>query len=188
MTSPPDPSNAPPPDAAEVAAADFDAMLAAAQPRLKGYVAAIVGGWSDVEDLVQETNLVLLTKRHDFTAGTSFLAWAFRVAYFKATTWRRDRMREGKVVLTEMSFQELAARAEVYFGERTPMADMLAECLGRLSERDRALVNSKYVERQNLSEQAAAAGCSPNSLHKAISRIRQVLRTCLHSRLHSEGS
>ena len=68
------------------------------------------------------------------------------------------------------------------------VVDQLAECLGRLSERDRALVNSKYVARQNLSEQAAAAGCSPNSLHKAISRIRQVLRTCLHSRLHPEGS
>ena len=103
-----------------LSALEFDIMLESAQPRLRGYVASILGAWSDVDDLVQETNLVLIQKRHNFEAGTNFIAWSFRVAYFKATTWRRDRMREGRVVLSEAAFQEIAAHAETHFEDRQP--------------------------------------------------------------------
>jgi len=158
---------------------EFDAHLADAQPRLRGYLAAILGAWSDVDDLVQETNLVLITKRDDFKAGTNFIAWAFRVAYFKATTWRRDRMREGRVVLGEVAFQDIAAEAEAHFAIRPPVIDALAQCLRKLPSHERELVNAKYVERQSLVDLADQLGCSSNSLHKSISRIRLVLRNCV---------
>lgn len=162
---------------------EFDAHLAAAQPRLRGYLAAILGGWSDVDDLVQETNLVLIMKRDDFRAGTNFIAWAFRVAFFKATTWRRDRMREGRVVLSEIAFQDIAAEAEAHFAIRPPVIDALAQCLKNLPANERALVNAKYVDRQSLVDIAAKLGCSANSLHKSISRIRLALKKCLAQNL-----
>jgi RNA polymerase sigma-70 factor (ECF subfamily) len=158
---------------------EFDAHLAAAQPRLRGYLAALLGAWSDVDDLVQETNLVLVMKRDDFQAGTNFIAWAFRVAYFKATTWRRDRLREGRVVLGEIAFQDIAAEAEAHFASRPPVIDALAHCLKLLPARERELVNAKYVERQSLVDLADQLGCSSNSLHKSISRIRLALRNCV---------
>lgn len=167
---------------------EFDALLAAAQPRLRGYIVSILGAWSDVDDLVQETNLVLVMKRENFIGGTNFIAWAFRIAYFKATTWRRDRLREGRVVLSETAFQEIAAQAEERFIERQPMADALAECLKRLPPRERDLVKSKYVEGHSLVDLAESLGCSANSLHKTISRIRLALRNCLHKNLRPEQS
>ena len=33
---------------------------------------------------------MLIQKRHNFEAGTNFIAWVLRIANFKATTWRRD--------------------------------------------------------------------------------------------------
>lgn len=164
---------------------EFDAQLAAAQPRLRGYLASILGSWSDVDDLVQETNLVLITKRDDFTAGSNFIAWAFRVAYFKATTWRRDRLREGRVVLSEIAFQDFAAEAEAHFSNRPPVVDALAGCLRSLPARDQELVRAKYVESQSLVDLAASMGCSANSLHKSISRIRLALRKCLARNLRN---
>jgi len=158
---------------------EFDVLLAAAQPRLRGYLAAILGAWSEVDDLVQETNLVLIMKRDDFEAGSNFIAWAFRVAYFKATTWRRDRMREGRVVLGEIAFQDIAAEAEAHFASRPPVSDALAHCLKLLPPRERELVNAKYVERESLVDLAGRLGCTSNSLHKSISRIRLVLRNCV---------
>ncbi len=162
---------------------EFDALLADAQPRLRGYVASILGAWSDVDDIVQETNLVLVIKRDDFEAGTNFIAWAFRVAYFKATTWRRDRMRQGRVVLSETAFQDVAAQAETYFMDRQPGIEALTKCLKLLPHRERDLVHAKYVGRQSLVDLAAERGCTANSLHKAISRIRLVLRTCVSQSL-----
>lgn len=172
------PNELPSPDAKE-----FDALLAEAQPRLKGYVASILGGWSDVDDLVQETNMVLLHKRDTFELGTNFIAWAFRVAYFKATTWRRDRMREGRVVLGEHALQEIAGYAGEYFTTFGPVAEELEHCLKLLPPDERELVHVKYVERTSLVDHATAIGVSAISLQKKISRIRMVLRACLRKRL-----
>jgi len=159
--------------------ADFHQLLIEMQPRLRGYLASILGGWADVDDLLQETNLVLIRKREDFQPGSSFVAWAFRVAYFKATTWRRDRSREGRVVLREHEFQEIAAAAEDYFSQGMPVVQALKQCVAKLPPSDRELIRLKYVERQSLTDLANELGCRPNTLHKSISRIRLALRKCV---------
>lgn len=178
MITPLPSSDAEPPVPAE----EFDALLAAAQPRLRGYIVSILGGWSDVEDLVQETNLVLLRKRESFEAGSNFIAWAFRVAYFKATTWRRDRNRENRVVFGDALFHEMAELAEQRFTENEPPSAALQECLKQLSPREQELVHVKYVQQRSLVEHAEATGTSAQALHKAISRIRLALRHCLEKR------
>ena len=163
---------------------DFDALLADAQPRIRGYLASILGGWADVDDLLQETNLVLIQKQTDFELGTNFIAWAFRVAYFKATTWRRDRSREGRVVLREHEFQEIAAAAEDYFTQNVPVVQALSRCVEKLPPADRELIRLKYVERQSLTDHAAGLGRRANTLHKTLSRIRLVLRKCVRESLN----
>jgi RNA polymerase sigma-70 factor, ECF subfamily len=184
MIPEPSPSDAQP----TLSSREFDALLADAQLRLRGYVAAILGSWSDVDDIVQEANLVLIMKRDDFKTGTNFMAWAFRVTYFKATTWRRDRMREGRVVLSEIAFQEVAAHAEAHFGDSPPVVHALAKCLERLPPAERNLVKAKYIDHRSLVDLAAGLGCSANSLHKAISRIRLALRNCISKNLLSKRS
>ena len=161
----------------------FDALLADAQARIRGYLASVLGGWADVDDLLQETNLVLIRKQEDFKPGTNFIAWAFRVAYFKATTWRRDRSREGRVVLREHEFQEIAAAAEDYFATSAPLVKALTRCVEKLPPTDRELVRLKYVERQSLTDLASGLGCRANTLHKSISRIRLALRKCVRETL-----
>lgn len=163
----------------------FDSLLADAQPRIRGYLASILGGWAEVDDLLQETNLVLIQKRGDFEPGTNFIAWAFRVAYFKATTWRRDRSREGRVVLRENEFRELAAAAEDYFTLHSPAIDAVGRCLRKLPPVERELIRIKYFEKRSLTEHAAAVGCRPNALHKSISRIRLALRKCVQQHLRN---
>ncbi|MGA0845258.1 MAG: sigma-70 family RNA polymerase sigma factor [Luteolibacter sp.] len=166
-------------------AADFDQLLADAQPRLRGYLASILGAWADVDDLLQETNLILLRKRDEFQLGTHFMAWAFRVAYFKASTWRRDRSREGRVVLRENEFREIAAAAEDYFSRQSPVVDALSVCMEKLPSADRKLLQVKYLERRSLTDYAAEIGCRANTLHKNLSRVRLVLRDCIRKQLAS---
>lgn len=181
------PEPAPEDPQAGAADADFEALLADAQPRLRGYVASILGGHSDADDVVQETNLILAAKKDSFKAGTNFMAWAFRIAFFKATTWRRDRLRAGRVVVFgEAAFQDVAAAAEEYFTERPPVLDALADCLQSLPASQRELITAKYFNRQALVDLAASCGCSANSLHKMISRIRLALRKCVSETLKRE--
>ncbi|HEX7262240.1 MAG TPA: sigma-70 family RNA polymerase sigma factor [Luteolibacter sp.] len=176
----------PPPNALRLddCQTDFDSLLAAAQPRLRGYIAAIlIGMGSDVDDLVQETNMVLWHKREHFSVGTSFIAWAFRVAYFKATTWRRDRLREGRVFFSEEAFPQIAALAQEHFTNRPGIDDALEDCMGKLPTKDRELVQIKYGERKSLVDHAEATGDSAQTVRKRLSRIRLVLRKCVDQQL-----
>ena len=178
----PDPEKKPD-DLAVVRGEDFDLLLAEAQPRIRGYLASILGGWAEVDDLLQETNLVLIQKQDSFKPGTNFIAWAFRVAFFKATTWRRDRSRERRVVFNETEFQDIAAATEDFFSQRPAVAEALEECLEALKPGERELLRAKYTERRRLTDYAAELRCSAASLHKKISRIRLALRKCIREKL-----
>lgn len=177
MITPTSSSDAEPPVPEE----EFDALLAAAQPRLRAYIMSILGGGPEIEDLVQETNLVLLRKREVFEAGTNFIAWAFRVAYLKVKTWQRDHHRKNRAISDAAFFHEMAGLAEQRFAEREPPTKALQDCLKQLSPREQELLHVKYVQRRKLVTYAEAIGASAPNLHKAISRIRLALRHCLQS-------
>jgi RNA polymerase sigma-70 factor, ECF subfamily len=170
-------------DTAVLAPATFDALLVEVLPRLRGYVASLLGGWAAVEDVVQDACMVMLQKRDTFEAGTNFTAWAFRVAYFTATSWRRDMQREGRVMFSDTFFQHAAAIAEGHFTEASGIHDALGLCLQKLPPDDRDLLHLKYVEQVSLTEHAQASGRNANAVHKTISRIRLALRQCIRRHL-----
>jgi RNA polymerase sigma-70 factor (ECF subfamily) len=44
---------------------------------------------ADADDILQETNLVLWSKQDEFTPGTDFRVWAFRVARYQVMAYRK---------------------------------------------------------------------------------------------------
>ena len=162
---------------------EIAAQIRDLQPGLKEYVAGLLGGRDGVDDLVQETNLFLWERREEYEQGTNFRAWAMKVAWFKVMAERRDRAREGRVVFSEALMEQLASRAD----ERTLDADQrlgaLRRCLERSRPQDRKILEWKYVRRASLTELAEAQGCSQNSMHKNISRLRLALRHCVEKQL-----
>ena len=161
----------------------FDALLVAIQPRLRSYIAALLGGWSAVDDITQDVTMVLIQKRETFQPNSNFVAWAFKVAYFKATTWRRDLQREGRVMLSETFFQSAAAIAESHLTEKSDIHLALDDCLAKLPAHDQELVHLKYIEKVSLTSHAALSGRKVNALHQSISRIRLALRECIRRQL-----
>lgn len=160
----------------------------ALQSGLKEYVAGLLGGLDGVEDLVQETNLFLWTKRADFVAGTNFQAWAMRVAWFKVMAARRDRAREGRVVFGDAMFEQLAARAVERMPESDTRLRALRRCLERTRPQDRRLLDWKYGRSASLTDLAAATGKAATAVHKTISRLRLALRHCVEKQLKEDQS
>ena len=159
--------------------ADFSARLAEIRPALCGYVASIMPDISALEDIVQETTLFLWNSRETFAEGTSFRAWAFKVAYFKALSHRRDLQREKVVTLSENLILRIAAAAENRADQTDLRLEALSRCVANMRPADRDLLQSKYIERRPLADQARVAGIPPNRLQKALSRIRISLRHCI---------
>ena len=61
----------------------FVSLILANQLRIHGFIRSLVPNHADVEDLFQQTSIVLWRKFKDYEAGTNFAAWAMRVALDK---------------------------------------------------------------------------------------------------------
>lgn len=166
----------------EVALAREIAGLRAA---LRCYVLSILPHHGACDDVVQETCLFLWERREECGEETNLKAWAFRVAWFKAMAWRRDRQRERTVNFSEDSLHEIAGAAETLAEEVQERLSALRSCLARLDPEEIRLLRLRYVEGGSLTDHALALRQKPSRVQKTISRLRLVLRHCIEMKLEN---
>lgn len=153
------------------------------QNRLFGYLVTLLGNLHDARDVLQETNLVIWQRMDTFTPGTDFGAWARKCAYFQAMAFLRDRKR-GPSLLGEELLAMIAEEREA-----TPAADeserklALRDCLGSLSDDQRALIKRRYQENIPLRQLAVDSGKSESAMKMTLLRIRELLHVCIDSKL-----
>ena len=160
---------------------EIELSIEAIQSDLRGYIISLSGHGGDCDDIIQETNLFLWERSDDFKRGTSFKAWAFRIAYFKAMAYRRDQVRRGEVVFSEDIMQEISAQAAAHFGRRRSQIRALRHCLSKLGSHELSILKIKYLSKTSLTKFAKQTGKSINGMHKTISRTRLKLRSCIEN-------
>src|SRR5688572_1135426 len=65
-------------------------------PALRGFVLSLVSDFSLVDDVVQETFLVVTAKASDFKRGSNFRAWAWTIARYKVLQTLEKKSRESQ--------------------------------------------------------------------------------------------
>lgn len=179
----PDPEPIPfqqPSVAGEPLAADLAALI----PALRGYAASLLPGYDRVDDVVQEASALIWARRADYVPGTNFVGWAMRFAYFTALAHRRDLIRSGsRLIFSEAVLQKVADAAEARATAADARLEALEKCLAELKPADAALVQARYGHDTTLTALAAEQRKTPDALHKAISRLRLVLRMCVQRRM-----
>ncbi len=125
----------------------FTSQLVAVQRRLYAYILTILPNLSDADDVLQDTNAVLLRKRDEYTPGTEFGAWACRVAYFEVLALCKKRQRErGRVLFADQDMlNTLAGEAESRFtaGDQALLV-RLERCMEKLSPLHRRMIRFRY--------------------------------------------
>ena len=163
--------------------AEFVGQITRHQTMLRAYIISLMPGMDGVEDVLQETNVVLWEKRATFQPGTNFRAWACAVARFEVKTHRRKLLRLGKVVLDEDLAEQLAEHCEAPPGEVDDRLRALDRCLDRLREKERQLVEHRYYSKLPLEEFAARCERPVESLRVSLFRIRAALKKCISGEL-----
>lgn len=172
------------PDASAPTAEEMKRELEAIQPALRAYVGSLIGAVAEISDIVQEANLLIWHKRGEYQQDSNFKAYAFRVAYYKVMSFRRDQARYRKRYFNEQLTFKLAADAQALFEDGAgSRSDALAVCLGQLPPEHRVLLKEHYVDQVSITDIALQTRHKPSALHKTISRIRQALRHCISNRL-----
>lgn len=158
--------------------------IASLRQPLRGYLRTLVPeDPAACEDLAQETLLFVWEKRDEGFKAETMKAWVFKIAWFKVLAWRRDNKRSRIVYFSDELLQEIAPVAEELADTTDERLEALRHCLTRLPREKQDLLRLKYAEHANLSEYAKKRNWKPNRVQKTLSRIRQVLRHCIESRL-----
>ncbi|MFC4993594.1 sigma-70 family RNA polymerase sigma factor [Rubritalea tangerina] len=139
----------------------------------------------DADDILQETNTYILTHLDKFDRGSNFKAWAFQIAYFRVKSHIRDRQRRNHVDLSDALVEKISHAAATYFNGDDERLSHLHRCIQKLGTKERLLLRLQYMENASLTELAKTTMQKPNSIHKAMSRIRQSLRFCIEKQ-HSQ--
>jgi RNA polymerase sigma-70 factor (ECF subfamily) len=107
------------------------------------YILSLLPRPIEAEEILQEANLVIWTKASQFQPGTNFRAWACQIAYFEVMKYRsrkhRDKLHFNPELL-ELVAAESLQQSELLDRRR----QALAECLSKLREQDRALIQTRY--------------------------------------------
>ena len=154
------------------------------QPALRAFVLSLLPGSPEVDDVIQETNAEIWTKRGDFRIGTNFKSWMFSVAKFKVMSVWRDHKRRKVWAVPEETLNMLVERIEVgAFAETETRQEALRQCLDRLREEDRMLILNRYIADHNLDRLEQESGRKKDSLKVSLHRIRTALRVCMNRRI-----
>jgi len=157
---------------------DYVTLLTSHQARIYAYIMSLMGSREQALDVLQETNLVLWRKADEFTPGTNFIAWAFRIAHNKVLT-HRQRLSRSRIVfddeLLKMMSDEIAA-SDDDFAQRQAH---LSHCLKYLPPQQEALIRQRYVEGAAVKTIAQRVGKSPNAVTKMLHRIQSALMRCI---------
>jgi RNA polymerase sigma-70 factor (ECF subfamily) len=154
------------------------------QPRLYAFVLSLTGNPNEADDVLQNTNLVLLKKREAFRPDADFGAWALQIARYEV-----ERLREASARLRgrfdDVLVEQLAARAAAFAGDLSGEVKALRWCMARLSSSEREMLTLRYGG-SSVGAIAERCGRSAGSISQTLYRVRSKLAECVKRALSAE--
>lgn len=185
----PRPHSAPQPSGSTTAAGELDAFareLTRHQARLRGLISCLLFNRQDVEDVWQDTNVLLLRKAADFRLGTDFWAWSSQVARYQVLTHCK-KLKRDRLVFSDELLATLAEDLGSHAAEIDERRTALDSCLAKLPAPQRQLLELRYGPKNSIEEIAVSLERSANAIRQALFRIREGLLACIERRLATEA-
>ena len=164
----------------------FIELLTLHQHRILMFILSLVRNQSDAEELLQETSLVLWNKFDEFEQGTSFKAWAFRVAYLKVLKYWEKR-KDDRLRFDQEFLERVAEMASKTSDTACRQEEALARCLEKLPVKDLDLIRFRYQRGGTVKTAAEKLERSKQAVYQALTRIRQKLHDCVRMTLAVEN-
>ena len=163
----------------------FVQNLTGHQSSLFAYIRSLMPRAEQASDVLQETNLVLWRRSSEFSEGTSFGAWARKVAYFQVLAWYRDRKREKLMFDTEL-LGLLAKQNDDRLAQHDQRRQALEQCMARLPNESREMIRRRYASGGSVQAMAQELGRTVGAVSQSLYRIRQSLVDCVRTTMNQE--
>jgi RNA polymerase sigma-70 factor, ECF subfamily len=164
----------------------FVRLFAQHEHRVYAYIVSVLANWADADEVMQETSVALWEMFDQFQEGTSFTSWACRIAYYRILRFREKCQRDRHEFDNEF-VEAVAATAEEESELFEVRRKALGDCVSRLKDRDRDLLQSCYADGGTIKRAAEQLSRPAKGVYKALTRIRQMLFDCVQRKLASQG-
>jgi RNA polymerase sigma-70 factor (ECF subfamily) len=156
-------------------------------PALRGFVLSLVSDYSLVDDIVQETFLVVTQHANDFKRGTNFRAWVWKIARYKTLQLLEKRPPvSGRFVPDVIEALCAHESSENWFAEE--QLRHLKMCIEELAPKAREAVELRYHQAHRPPQIARLMGWTIDSVNVVLSRARAFLRDCVTERMATEAA
>lgn len=160
----------------------FLSLFMANERRIYNFILSLVGNYSDADDLMQETAVVMLNRFDEFGAGGNFAAWGMQVARYKILNFRKRQGGKLRLFSSE-AFEKILAQSEVLIERDDDRMRALQDCLLKLNDSDRKLISIRYEQETTTKEVAERVGRSVEGLYQTLARIHRLLLHCIRRTL-----
>lgn len=164
---------------------DFVRLVTKHERMLYGYILSLVPQHADADEIIQETNLRLWDEFNKYVPGTSFAAWALKVAHFQVLTWRKKK-KHSKLVFDDNLVEALAKQRDVWEEACGPRHEALIRCVHRLPEHSRSILAECYGSGSRIKDIAARLQRTEASVYKVLERLRKTLYECIQRSIGEE--
>ncbi len=164
--------------------AAFERLLELHSSHLRAFVAMKLPVPHLIDEIAHEAFVFAHRHIHDFRAGTDFGKWLRAIAFnlIRKETLRHQRLSRNREKFLEHHLVQQATRGE--FAPDLPLVSALEECLSRLPEQQRRLLERKYTLSESSREIASAFGQSEAWVRTTLCRVRTALRQCMENKLN----
>ncbi|MCA9011672.1 MAG: sigma-70 family RNA polymerase sigma factor [Planctomycetaceae bacterium] len=165
---------------------EFIRSFTQVQRSLYLYILPLVPAAADAEEVLQETNVVMLSKWTQFEPGTNFLAWSRAIARLEVFRFRRSRHHR-VFLLGDDVISLLATRLEEQSDDLELRRDALSHCISQLRTQDQEIIRRRYAAGATGDDVANQLGRPANSVYQSVGRIRRVLLECVRRKMAAGG-
>ncbi len=172
------PDSPPPPPAPS--GDEFVKLLVRNQRQIYAFIGTLLPQQVELDDLFQQTCLLLWQKRDQFDPTRPFLPWAYAFARNEVFAFLRKQKRE----FVHLSPDLLAQVAEVReAGEDTAAVRRAAleHCIEQLQASQRSLLKARYDGETSLKDLAVRLSTTAGGLTMRLQRIRHALLRCIEA-------
>ena len=162
---------------------EYSQLVTRNQRKIYWFILSLLPNWSDAEEVLQETNLVLWRKADKYDSSGNFLAWACQIARYEVLKFRERSGRAFPALTDVFDGIGVEAMAAVESQSSEGLLGALADCVEKLRPQDRDLVERRYRSGATTKSVAEEVGRSTDAIYKALQRVHRQLLECVNRSL-----
>lgn len=157
---------------------DYIELLMSNREYLYRYILAMVPHAADAEDLLQETCKLIWQKFEEYQEGTSFKNWAITIARYNVLAYYRSTQRN-RVKFSSQAIEAISEHLAECQDDITREMSTLKDCISKLTEKDRHLIQMRYIQDVPTKQLAVQLGRPLSSVYAVLARIHRMLVDCV---------